>query len=673
MTDNHIVWLGIRLAGGATVTGAIVTLYAVTRDEPRRLERRRVTAPRFTVEIPVSDRTELFYAVAEIQSYSVRGEAVDTGDRTVQLVAVFEATSRAVVLSEPVTVATAYCFSRFARIAPDGAVEISDPHRAARLAYGMKNNFVATDGEISPVILSPPNGLQTNSLAMFDFLANLVFYGLTDPAVYAAFTRLAAPGGEAAGSLFAALLDLALHPFGRSQAVYDLIAERPQPYRPSLPGLKLPPGASPVPDQWTLTVKVDDSGAENFLIGGVGFVVFDRNDRAWLTNNVRQGSPYSATFCVILEPDGSPAPFSPLFGGGLLGAGFGAAANPEGDRIWVGNFGWGATEWNPQTGSVSVFSDEGEVLSPPNGFTAGLSRVQGMAFDRRGNLWMASWGTQDPLPPAPSRYRFEGVPSAVVVYLGGDPGRVASHSFGSQHYGTFDVAVDDDGDAYVANSGSAAHGVKSSVYKLRLEDDRLVELASWESDFQASDGQVGYEAFRQVAVSPTGHVYVAGVSSNRVVRLDRDLRPAGELTNEIYGPWGIGFDRGGVMYVANFAREQDFEDDDPTHCLGPYGVTVIRDEDDATAELMTLPTGGEPVTLANGLPLYGNPETASGEPIPLPSHDPLMRLTATQIDRAGNLWACNNWKPSAYVDVVRGNPGGDGIVIFVGAAAPARR
>ncbi len=409
------------------------------------------------------------------------------------------------------------------------------------------------------------------------------------------------------------------------------------------------------------------------MIGGVGYVAFDRNDRAWLTNNVRQGTPDSATFCVILEPDGSPAPFSPLFGGGLLGAGFGVAANPEGDRIYVGNFGWGPTEWCPQTGSVSAFSDAGEVLSPPNGFTAGLSRVQGMAFDARGNLWMASWGSLDPLPPTRSIYHFEGADSAVVVYRGAAPRKVASYPFGNQHFGTFDVTVDDGGHAYAANSGSAKNGVKSSVYKLRLEEDGLAKLAAWESDFQDPNGQVGYEAFRQVAVSPKGHIYVAGVSSSRVVRLDCDLRPVGELKNEIYGPWGITFDREGVMYVANFFREQGFEDDDPTRGLGPFGVTVIRDEDDSTAELMTLPTGGEPLTLANGLPLYGKPETSSGEPLPLTSHDPLMRLTATQVDRAGNLWACNNWKPSAYIDVVRGNPGGDGIVIFVGVAAPARR
>ncbi|MFP3941430.1 MAG: hypothetical protein ACLF0P_14115 [Thermoanaerobaculia bacterium] len=681
MPETRNVELQIRLGGGATVTRAAVTLYAVTREEPRVLERRELTGPRATVQVPSTDGAELFYAVARIHGYELGGQTTEVGDRTVQLVAVFDGTAETVALSETVTVATAYCFSRFTRVAGDGAVAISDPHRAAHLALGMKTNFVAAGGITSPVIESPPNGLQTNSLAMLNFLANLVLYALTDPAVYDAFTRLAGDrpgGGGAAGSLFGALLDLALHPFGRSRAVYDLVAERPQPYSPSLPELDLPEGFSPVPSQWTLTVKVNDSGARNFLIGGVGYLDFDRHDRVWLTDNVRQGTPNSGTFCVVLEPDGSPAPFSPLFGGGLLGAGFGVAANPERDEVWIGNFGWGPTEWNPQSGSVSAFDLEGRALSPSQGFTPGLSRVQGMTFDRHGNLWMASWGSQDPMPPTDSHYNFESENSALVVYLGGDPERVAIHSFDSPYHLSFDVTVDGDGNAYVANSGSADHGVRSSVHKLRLEGDELVHLASWESDHVTEKPlgkgtSVGFETLRQVAIGPSGDVYVVGVSSGRVVRLSPDLRPVGSLTNRIAAPWGIGFDREGVMYVANFAREMDYEDEDPAQGIGPHAVTVIRDEDDATAELMTLPTGGEPVTLANGLPLYGNPETGDGKPIPLPSHDPLMRLTATRVDRAGNLWACNNWKPSAFLDVVRGNPGGDGLVIFVGAAAPAHR
>lgn len=82
-------------------------------------------------------------------------------------------------------------------------------------------------------------------------------------------------------------------------------------------------------------------------------------------------------------------------------------------------------------------------------------------------------------------------------------------------------------------------------------------------------------------------------------------------------------------------------------------------------------TGGDQVRLANGLPLYGNADTVGDHHVPLHSHDPIMRLTGSRVDRAGNVWACNNWKPSAVEDVVFGDPGGDGLVAFVGVAAPS--
>jgi hypothetical protein len=88
-----------------------------------------------------------------------------------------------------------------------------------------------------------------------------------------------------------------------------------------------------------------------------------------------------------------------------------------------------------------------------------------------------------------------------------------------------------------------------------------------------------------------------------------------------------------------------------------------------------VPTGGAEVTLANGHPLYGTQKipVAPGsdlEPVRLVSYQPIMRLTSTNIDGAGNLWCMNNWKPSAVVDAVLANPGGDGVVIFLGIAEP---
>jgi hypothetical protein len=75
----------------------------------------------------------------------------------------------------------------------------------------------------------------------------------------------------------------------------------------------------------------------------------------------------------------------------------------------------------------------------------------------------------------------------------------------------------------------------------------------------------------------------------------------------------------------------------------------------------TAPSAGSQVRLHNGEPLYGRGSR--------PSFAPMMRQTSAVIDVAGNVWTINNWKPDFDIDVLS-NPGGDGILIFVGLAAP---
>ena len=91
-------------------------------------------------------------------------------------------------------------------------------------------------------------------------------------------------------------------------------------------------------------------------------------------------------------------------------------------------------------------------------------------------------------------------------------------------------------------------------------------------------------------------------------------------------------------------------------------------------------SAGQQVLLHDGTPLYSKGTQGNTEE----SYAPIMRLTSVQIDQAGNLWAINNWKPRFNTDIglfddgslVKdadpndGNPGGDGVVIFVGLAPP---
>jgi hypothetical protein len=79
----------------------------------------------------------------------------------------------------------------------------------------------------------------------------------------------------------------------------------------------------------------------------------------------------------------------------------------------------------------------------------------------------------------------------------------------------------------------------------------------------------------------------------------------------------------------------------------------------------TVPSAGSEVLLHDGTPLYGY-----GHPPGPPCFIPMMRLTDVNIDQAGNIWSVNNWKPDFAIDTIGMNPGGDGIIIFVGLAPP---
>src|SRR5204863_7579891 len=70
-----------------------------------------------------------------------------------------------------------------------------------------------------------------------------------------------------------------------------------------------------MPDAWTVTVKVNDSGNDepDFLISGPGNLAFDQRGYAWVTNNTTQGSPNSCTFNLVFKPNGQPAGMALVF------------------------------------------------------------------------------------------------------------------------------------------------------------------------------------------------------------------------------------------------------------------------------------------------------------------------------------------------------------------------
>lgn len=646
------------------------------------------------------DRFQYYFVIANIVSFTLNHkEHQVSSNESIEFLSVFTLNESEICLNERSTIANAFCFTQSMVVSNNGDVKLHADDRVLGLSMGMRNNFIATNGEISEVIQDSPNGLQTNSFPLWNSLGNLTFACLLNPTFCSEFIKTVRHQSDAQ-TFLAALHTIIRNPFTSVDEIYELITKTLPVFRPSLKGLKLPEGHSAKPNQWTLAIKIHHSGADNYLIAGPAFVAFDKNDRGWMTNNVVQGTPNSASYCMVFEPNGKPANFSPVFGGGLIGAGFGVTIDKSGENIYFGSFGWGPTQCNPHKGAVAQFKADGSTVSPPNGYVEGLSRVQGLNFDGDGNLWVTSWGSQEPFAPADTIYPFSDEESALVVFLLNhetdklDFENPIVYPLGNAYRATFDVAYNSVANAMYLTCGGSYNkydedkcGI-SGVYKFVLENNAIVQKASWDTNpanVPLSTHVQDYEGLKQVNFDSEGNVYVGAIavkSTTRVIKLDQDLIYQSELTDHISRPWSVTIDKNDTLFAGNFGKElEPMPDGIKDLPVGTTGVTVFKKHQGeySRGKLMTLPTGGDEVMLANGFPLYGDIKVIDPkkfqenqkDPIVIshPCYTPLMRITSSSIDGAGNLWGINNWKPSAAIDLLQ-NPGGDGIVIFVGVSAP---
>ena len=541
-----------------------------------------------------------------------------------------------VTINELTTVAASYSMAQFLRTGV-----ISSNSFGLQFAAGMNDNIVASaTGQSSSVLLNSPNADQTNSLRSTRSLANLLAACVNHPDVTATFFDLTTPAaGPPPHNTAQALANLTRDPGHNVDGIYALTL---------LSDLYDPPLVT-IPDAWTVTVKVNDSGSDepDSLISGPGNVAFDRRGYAWVTNNTFQGTPNSSNFNLVFKPNGQPAdgrngtPRSPLLGGGVLGGGFGVTIDPRGSA-WFGNFGWGMCDGCVPSadgnGSISRFTLSGAPVSPPNAYQGGPVRAQGLGADAEGNIWISSYEND-----------------SVYVFLRGNP----HHAVSFQQYdnsGPFDVALAADGTAWVSNSGGLPSGhFPRSVAKYALVNGVL------EQQFLHFLGQ----QLRGLSLDSHGNAWVASQGDSLIYAIGPDGMEIGHFSGGgTDGPWDTAIDGEDNVWVANFGPLEP-----PSNFTGkltklwgvnaPPGHNVGDPISPPTG--YTVPSAGSEVLLHNGDPLYG-----PGAP---PSFIPMMRQTAVVIDQAGNIWSINNWKPDVVIDF-GGNPGGDGIVIFVGLAAP---
>ena len=623
---------GVVQTGGTSSSQPLpnvhVTLFEATTGQPATLGQATTDGSgRFSIRYTRSTSHSIFFVQADV-SEGVEFVTVLGPSLTIS-----------VTINELTTVAASYSMAQFYRTGV-----ISDNSFGLQIAAGMNDNMVTSaTGQSSTVLLNSPNADQTNSLRSTRSLANLLAACVEDPTVTASLFVLTTPaGGPPPSNTAQALANLARDPGQNVEGIYAL----------TLLSSLYTPQLVTMPDAWTVTVKVNDSGNDepDFLISGPGNLAFDQRGYAWVTNNTTQGSPNSCTFNLVLKPNGQPAdgsngtPRSPLTGGGILGAGFGVTVAPHGS-VWFGNFGWGnpGCDWCfPTTngnGSMSRFTLTGMPVSPPDAYQGGPVRAQGLASDANGNIWISSYGN-----------------NSLYVFLHGNPHHVVSF-LQYEGSGPFDVALAADGTAWVSNSGGLPFGENPrSVAKYALVDGIL------EQQFLRCLGR----QLRGLSVDSQGNAWVASQGNTRVYAIRPDGTEIGHFTGGgMDSPWDTAIDGEDNVWVANFGS---------LHLLTPpfkgrltklWGVNAQPGhsvgEPISPATGYTVPSAGSQILLHNGDPLYGQ-----GAP---PSFIPTMRQTAVVIDQAGNIWSVNNWKPDIDIDF-GGNPGGDGIVIFVGLAPP---
>lgn len=633
--DTHI-FAGTVQSGGTggtrPVPDAVVTLYEATTGAPLPLGQAVTDAGgRFSLHNTRASSDAIFYATAK------------RGERVLLATIVGPEIRGHIVINELTTVAAAFSMAQFAH-----GPEIGGSAFGLRIAAGMNDNLVdSRTGHSSPVLLSPPNADQSNSLRSTRSLANLVAACVlgSEGAEAELLELTRPPDGTAPSNTFQALLNIARYPANNAGALYTQSQGVPAVYAPAL---------ASAPDAWTLAVKVNDSGNDDYLFGGPANIVFDHNGYAWIANNVVQGTPNSGTFIMVLQPDGRPAdglngmPKSPVFGGGLKGPGWGITI-ARNRHVWVGNFGWGPDAEMPVDGTASEFDEHGVAVSPPAGYQdAGvIDRIQAIEADRDGNIWMASFGNGN-----------------VAVFPCGGTDTILSQPSGSCPFG---IAFDPDGNAWVSNAGGLGwpENLPGSVTRFRLREGQLEQTLQ--------PVTVG-KSCKVIQTDSLGNVWLASGGDSTVYHLDPEGKVVGAYTGVggIDAPWGLAVDGDDNVWVGNFGAlglESDYTWGALTKLAGanpatrPAGLRMGDPISPSTG--YTLPSAGDPVLLRTGEPLYTDGTEC---------YSPLMRCTGCSIDQAGNVWAVNNWKPRfrTNFEPKHGNPGGDGIVIFVGLAKPPR-
>jgi streptogramin lyase len=528
-----------------------------------------------------------------------------------------------VTINERSTVATAVTMAQFIDGTSIGGKWPGLQNSAATL----RNLVNVSTGDVAEMLGSPPNGLETSTMRAFNSLANMLAGCVNSQADCALLFDLATPpgpNGTPPTNTLQAAVNIAHNAWQNPVELFE-VSQGFAPYQPAL---------TEAPRHWALAIKYVGNGKE---FDGPGAMAFDERGDVWITNNYIYKKNHFTPSCagntlLKLTAIGADAPGAPYKGtkAGLSGAGFGITLDPTGN-VWVGNFGFfGNTcpeNLRPPANSVSLFDRHGTPLSPREGFTQGcISSPQATVSDHMGNIWIAN--TCD---------------SSVTRYAAGNPNDhwVFDIASGSVIAGDdcppfsgdkpFGIAIDADGNAWVTNNTG------DSAFKLSNTGQLLATVGP----------ETGIKAPMGVAIDSRGHVWI---SNSGIV----DVPCAKTGVDQIYGSLLPDLDHASVTELdANGVHVGTYRGGG---IVIPWGIAV-----DGNDNIWVANFGGQLVSQFDG---------ATGLPIAPHGYfsDGLMRITGVSIDPSGNVWLTNNW----LIDAVQTNPGGDGLMVFIGLAGPVK-
>jgi hypothetical protein len=552
-----------------------------------------------------------------------------------------------VVVNERTTVATANAFAQFV-----------EGKKVEGNTYGMINavsmaaNFAdAETGEIAAVLASSPNGTETSTLPTFNSLANVVASCVAEASNCAKLFAATKPAGEpAATHVLQAMANIVKSP---SYPGYPADADDPV-FLLSEVAPSNQPALMRRPTSWLLFLKITggfySAQDDTNLMSGPGNFAIDKKGFVWVNTNYVPEPPhhFSCAGLRLIEfyPWGEPVPGTPFLGGGLSGAGYGITLDPNGN-VWVGDFGFQdpPCAFLPQAApnnAVSEFQPDGSPISPSQGYTqGGISWPQGTVSDRKGNIWIGNCGND-----TVTEFPVGDPSSAINIPLGPTP------TPENPQIKPFGLSIDLKGNIWTTNPGNSTVSVISPQGKLLKTLSSIYQgktvLTHPMGNAADIQGNI-WVANSDFANTPCPSIKGQGTGTNPSITMfqmsDRKPFPGSPFTGGgLTLPWGIAVDGYDTVWVFNFGTFVPVSVPNRT----PTGISRF-----CGVDIRKCPPGmstGEPISPSTGY-----------------RSDAFARITGGQIDPSGNIWMTSNWKIDANPFL---NPGGNSIVIAVGAAGP---